>query len=90
MTIVVMKDFWNKDRLGDQHQKMKDCRGKERGDGQRLRPSLRGTKKVSEVEKGRAAPRKRKGLLLMLVMKMYKHPLNIPFFIQVSFCFSAR
>jgi hypothetical protein len=38
---------------------MKDCRGKERGDGQRLRLSLRRTKRL-EVEKGRAAPTKRR------------------------------
>jgi hypothetical protein len=56
-----VKDLWNKDRLGDQHQKvMKDCQGKERGRRSTSEAFTEKNERISEVERGRAAQRKSK------------------------------
>jgi hypothetical protein len=51
-TIPVVKDLWNKDWLGDQHQKDEGLSGKEGEDGQRLKLSLRRTKRLVRSKGG--------------------------------------
>ena len=54
-----MKDLWNKDRLGDQHQKIEGLSGKGEGRRSTSKAFAEKNEKIREVQRGRAAPKKR-------------------------------
>jgi hypothetical protein len=58
-TTVDVKDLWSKDRLGDQHQKDERLSGKGEGRRSTSKAFAEKNERISEVKKGRAAPRKR-------------------------------